>query len=234
MRILEAKGVSKRYGGFLALDEIDLSIERGEIRALLGPNGSGKSTLIDVLSGRAKNFAGQVRLNGEDITRLTPSERRMKGLSRSFQTTSIFSGLTVQSQLELAAHKAEKGSDIHETLSEFGLKKVAQQLARDLSYGDQRRLDLALALCGQPQVLLLDEPAAGLSFEESLKLADTLRELATRRNVTIILVEHDMELVFKVADSITVLQTGKVLAEGKPHDVRSNPEVIRAYLGSAA
>jgi len=234
MPILEAKGIRKRYGGFTALDGIDLSIEEGEIRALIGPNGSGKSTLIDVLSGRGKQFEGEVRLNGSAITGLASWACRMKGLSRSFQTTSVFPALSVRTQLELAAHKAEEGSDIDETLVEFGLEAVAERPAQDISYGDLRRLDLALALSGRPRLLLLDEPAAGLSFDESIKLAQALRDLATRRRVTILLVEHDMELVFAVADAITVLQLGRVLAEGKPAEVRVNPEVVRAYLGSAA
>lgn len=234
MPILEAKGIRKRYGGFTALDGIDLSIEEGEIRALIGPNGSGKSTLIDVLSGRGKQFEGEVRLNGSAITGLASWACRMKGLSRSFQTTSVFPALSVRTQLELAAHKAEEGSDIDETLVEFGLEAVAERPAQDISYGDLRRLDLALALSGRPRLLLLDEPAAGLSFDESIKLAQALRDLATRRGVTILLVEHDMELVFAVADAITVLQLGRVLAEGKPAEVRVNPEVVRAYLGSAA
>ena len=234
MPILEAKGIRKRYGGFTALDGIDLSVEEGEIRALIGPNGSGKSTLIDVLSGRGKHFEGEVRLNGKAITGLASWACRMQGLSRSFQTTSVFPALSVRSQLELAAHKAEEGSDIDETLVEFGLEAVADSPAQDISYGDLRRLDLALALSGRPRVLLLDEPAAGLSFDESIKLAQALRDLATRRVVTILLVEHDMELVFAVADAITVLQLGRVLAEGKPAEVRANPEVVRAYLGSEA
>ena len=234
MAILEAKGIRKRYGGFTALDGVNLSVEEGEIRALIGPNGSGKSTLIDVLSGRGKNFEGEVRLDGNAITRLPSWACRRKGLSRSFQTTSVFPALTVRGQLELAAHKAEAGSDIDETLAEFGLGSVADQEAQDISYGDLRRLDLALALSGRPRVLLLDEPAAGLSFDESIKLAQALRDMATRRRVTILLVEHDMELVFAVADAITVLQLGRVLAEGKPDAVRADPEVVRAYLGSEA
>jgi len=234
MPILEARAVSKAYGGFLALDNVNLTVEPGEIRALIGPNGAGKSTLIDVLSGRARGHAGQVFLHDAEITPLAPWARRLKGLARSFQKTSIFPALSVRAQLELAARKAEAGGDVGETLAEFGLEGVAERPAGAIGYGDQRRLDLALALTGRPSLLLLDEPAAGLSFEESMKLAKALREMANRRGVTVLLVEHDMEVVFAIADSITVLQLGKVLAEGPPAQVRADPRVVQAYLGSAA
>ncbi|MBI4966930.1 MAG: ABC transporter ATP-binding protein [Rhodospirillales bacterium] len=234
MPILEARAVSKAYGGFLALDNVNLTVEPGEIRALIGPNGAGKSTLIDVLSGRARGHAGQVFFQDAEITPLAPWARRLKGLARSFQKTSIFPALSVRAQLELAARKAEAGGDVGETLAEFGLEGVAERPAGAIGYGDQRRLDLALALTGRPSLLLLDEPAAGLSFEESMKLAKALREMANRRGVTVLLVEHDMEVVFAIADTITVLQLGKVLAEGPPAQVRADPRVVQAYLGSAA
>lgn len=234
MSILEARGIRKRYGGFLALDGVDLALEPGEIRALIGPNGAGKSTFIDVLSGLGGSFDGSVYLDGENISGLPTWARRMKGLSRSFQKTSVFPALSVRAQLDLAVRKAEDGADVDETLAEFALDRVAAKPAHDIGYGDQRRLDLALALSGRPRVLLLDEPAAGLSFDESMKVAQALREMATRRRVTVLLVEHDMEVVFAVADRITVLQSGRVLAEGPPPAVRSNEEVVRAYLGRAA
>lgn len=157
---LEVRGATKTYGGFAALAGVDLSVEPGEIRALIGPNGAGKSTLIDVISGRGGG-SGSVRLLGEDISRLTPTERRLRGLSRSFQKTSIFPGLTVRRQLRLAAARVGSDDDA-ELLDEFKLNEVADRPAGAISYGDQRRLDLALALVGRPTMLLLDEPAAGL------------------------------------------------------------------------
>ncbi len=230
---LEVRNATRSYGGFTALANVDLTVRPGSIHALIGPNGAGKSTLIDVISGRAAKWSGTVRLFGDDISRLGPARRRRRGLSRSFQKTSIFPRLSVRRQLQLAADRVG-GPDLGQLLDDFDLAAVAEREAGSIGYGDQRRLDLALALVGRPSVLLLDEPAAGLSFEESKHLAQHLRDLARRWNVTVLLVEHDMDVVFSIADMITVLQLGRVLAEGPPAVVRADPAVIRAYLGSAA
>jgi branched-chain amino acid transport system ATP-binding protein len=230
---LEIRNVTKAYGAFIALNGASLAIEAGEIRALIGPNGAGKSTLIDVISGRARNWTGEVLLFGQNIGHLSAAKRRLLGLSRSFQRTSIFANITVRQQLALAAARVGD-SECDSILEEFGLAGLADNIAGDIAYGDQRRLDLALALVGRPPVLLLDEPAAGLSLDESKRLAEHLHVLARRWNVTIVLVEHDMEVVFSIADRITVLQLGAVLAEGLPDDVRRNRSVVEAYLGSAA
>ncbi len=231
--MLEVRDVSKAYGGFMALNGVNLSVEAGEIRALIGPNGAGKSTLIDVISGRARNWTGDIRFCDKNIGTLSPGQRRLIGLSRSFQKTSIFPNLTVRCQLQLAAERVG-GADGDTILEEFGLAALAESNAGDIAYGNQRRLDLALALVGRPPLLLLDEPAAGLSLEESKHLAEHLRTLAQRWNVTVVLVEHDMEVVFSIADEITVLASGIVLAQGLPDDIRRNRAVIEAYLGSAA
>ena len=233
MPALEVRDVSKSYGGFMALNGVNLAVEPGEIRALIGPNGAGKSTLIDVISGRGRNWSGEVRLFDKDIGGLSAAQRRLIGLSRSFQRTSIFPNLTVRTQLRLAA-EGVGGSDSDTILEEFGLAQLADSNGGDIAYGDQRRLDLALALVGRPPLLLLDEPAAGLSLEESKHLAEHLRNLARRWNVTVVLVEHDMEVVFSIADQITVLQSGAVLAQGLPAEIRRNRAVVEAYLGSAA
>lgn len=232
MIALAAHNMTKRYGGFAALADVDLAVEAGEIRALIGPNGAGKSTLIDALSGRS-TCIGKVVLHGEDISGLTPQQRRRRGLSRSFQKTSILPNLTVSQQIALAA-RAVGSDDALQVLEEFNLSALGDKQAADISYGDQRRLDLALAMTGNPRVLLLDEPTAGLSFEESKRTARHLRDLANRKGVTVVLVEHDMDVVFSVADKITVLQYGQILAEGEPQAIRRNEAVIRAYLGSAA
>ena len=228
---IEGEGLTRRYGGFTALDAVKIAVPDGEIRGLIGPNGAGKSTLIDVLSGRADPWQGTVRLRGTDISGLTVQQRRRGGLARSFQRTNIFPELAVREQLEVAAWHAET-PNVDEVLHEMGLAGIAHMRAADVSYGDRRRLDLALALIGRPTVLLLDEPAAGLSMKESVALAALLRDLASRWRVTVLLVEHDMDVVFSICDRITVLHLGRVLAEGTPAEIRAIPEVVTAYLGS--
>lgn len=230
---LEAKGLSVRYGGVSAVEGVSLQLMPGEIRGLIGPNGAGKSTFIDALSGRRATAAGSVHLQGHDISAMDVVERRLLGMSRSFQRTSIFADMRISEQVELAASKIPD-ADPDEVMRELGLDRMAHRRANEIGYGDQRRLDIALALVGRPSVLLLDEPMAGLSIEESMNLAEHLRNLARHWNVSVLLVEHDMEVVFGISDNITVLETGKLLAEGKPDDIRAHPKVRAAYLGSAA
>ncbi|MDI3468886.1 MAG: branched-chain amino acid ABC transporter, ATP-binding protein LivG [Pseudolabrys sp.] len=230
---IEGVGLTRRFGGFAALDGVDIAVKQGEIRGLIGPNGAGKSTLIDVLSGRAPNRGGKVLLNGEDISDLTPQERRRRGMARSFQRTNIFPELTVEQQLRVASW-AVAGADIDEVMDELHLTAMADVVAAEISYGDQRHLDLALALVGRPTVLLLDEPAAGLTMEESLSLARILRDLANRWHVTVLLVEHDMQVVFSICDRVTVLHLGRSLSEGTCDEIRADPTVVAAYLGTEA
>jgi branched-chain amino acid transport system ATP-binding protein len=229
---IEGEELTRQFGGFRALKGVHLAVPRGEIRGLIGPNGAGKSTLIDVLSGRAERWSGTVKMFGADISAMTAQQRRRAGLARSFQRTNIFPDLTVIDQLELAARAAET-PNIDEIMAELNLTALAFRRAADISYGDQRRLDLALALIGRPKILLLDEPAAGLSIKESLELANCLKDLAARWGVTVLLVEHDMEVVFSICDRITVLHLGAILAEGTPDQIRGIPEVVAAYLGSS-
>jgi branched-chain amino acid transport system ATP-binding protein len=184
-------------------------------------------------AGRAPDRVGRVLLNGEDISLLSPQERRRRGLARSFQSTNIFPELTVAEQLDVASW-AVNAVDVGEILAALNLTALSDMPAAAISYGDQRRLDLALALVGRPSVLLLDEPAAGLTMEESLALAAILRDLATRWGVTVLLVEHDMQVVFSVCDRISVLHLGRALAEGTVAEVRADKRVIDAYLGSQA
>lgn len=233
MFAIQGEKLSRNYGAFRALKEVDIAVPVGQIRGLIGPNGAGKSTLIDVLSGRATGVSGNVKFDGHDISALNAQRRRQLGLSRSFQRTNIFPRLPVREQLELAGYLAQV-QNVEEVMQEFGLAHLADRIAADISYGDQRRLDLALALVGRPKVLLLDEPAAGLTMGESLTLASHLKDLVSRWKVTVILVEHDMDVVFSICDQITVLHLGAVLAEGLPDHIRRMPEVVTAYLGSAA
>ncbi len=233
MNAIEGTDLTRGFGGFVALNKVSIAVPEGQIRGLIGPNGAGKSTLIDVLSGRAANWSGQVRLFGEDISPLSAQQRRRIGLARSFQRTNIFPDLGVGEQLDLAARRAEQ-PNVGEVLRELGLMPYAHQRAADISYGDQRRLDLGLALIGRPRVLLLDEPAAGLTVQESMDMAEMLRDLAQRWGVTVLIVEHDMDVVFSICQHITVLHLGRVLADGPPQEIKKIPEVITAYLGSAA
>ena len=230
--LFRCEGIGKQYGGVVALADIDLELEVGKIHGLIGPNGAGKSTFIDVASGRGRG-TGRVFFDGRDITDVSPAERRRMGVSRSFQRTSIFPALTVRGQLELAARGAG-GGGIGELAAMLGLEPVLDVRAEAISYGQQRLVDLALALVGNPRVLLLDEPAAGLSVAESQTLAGHLEEIAGRWNVAVLLVEHDMDVIFRVSSVLTVLASGRFLTSGAPEAIRTDPEVIRAYFGSTA
>ncbi|MBL8570240.1 MAG: ATP-binding cassette domain-containing protein [Phreatobacter sp.] len=230
---LEGIDMTRRYGGFVAVDKVSIALIPGEIRGLIGPNGAGKSTLMDALCGRGGGMTvGTVRFQGRDISALSARARRRAGLARSFQKTNIFADLEVREQISLAASAAES-DNTEEVIRALGLSGLADRRAADISYGDQRRLDLALALVGKPSVLLLDEPAAGLSISESLVLARLLRELATSWGVTVLIVEHDMDVIFSISDRITVLHLGKILADGPGEEIRANQEVVRAYLGTS-
>ncbi|MDR3451471.1 MAG: ABC transporter ATP-binding protein [Rhodoferax sp.] len=235
--VLQADDVAIHYGGVKAVDGVSLTLRRGEIRGLIGPNGAGKSTVIDAITGRIRLTRGKVQLGGEDVTELGAVQRRMRGLSRSFQRTSIFSQMPVRRQVELASHKmgvADSDADADAVLKELDLMQLADVTAEDLGYGEQRRLDLALALVGRPTVLLLDEPMAGLSVKESQDLARHLKALTSRWDVSVLLVEHDMDVVFGISDVVTVFELGRVIASGEPASVRADPRVREAYLGSAA
>ncbi len=235
--VLQAEDVAIHYGGVKAVDGVSLTLTKGQIRGLIGPNGAGKSTVIDAITGRRRLSRGQVTLNGEDVSALDVVERRMRGLSRSFQRTSIFGQMPVRKQVELASHQMgvkDSQADADAVLKELDLWEMADTIAEDLGYGEQRRLDLALALVGRPSVLLLDEPMAGLSVKESLDLAQHLKALTSRWDVSVLLVEHDMDVVFGISDVVTVFELGRVIASGEPAAVRADARVREAYLGSAA
>ena len=235
--VLQAQDVAIHYGGVKALDGVDMTLEKGQIRGLIGPNGAGKSTVIDAITGRRPLTRGKVTLMGQDVSHLGAVERRARGLSRSFQRTSIFQGMTVRAQVELASYKMgmqHSAEDAEAVLKELDLDRLGHIVAEDLGYGEQRRLDLALALVGRPQVLMLDEPMAGLSVKESHDLARHLKALTSKWDVSVLLVEHDMDVVFGISDVITVFELGRVIAQGPPAEVRANPRVREAYLGSTA
>jgi branched-chain amino acid transport system ATP-binding protein len=234
----------RRFGGIVATDNVSLEVARGELHAIIGPNGAGKTTLISQLTGHLAPHAGSVRLAGQDITHLAAWRRSALGLARSFQITSLLKDFTAADNVALAAQAhsghsfrfladARKEAPLrraaHAALDRVGLAARADVPVSKLSHGEQRELELAVALAAKPQLLLLDEPMAGLGVTESARMVKLLSEL--RREVTIVLVEHDMEAVFALADHISVLVYGRVIASGAPAEIRQNEEVKRAYLG---
>jgi branched-chain amino acid transport system ATP-binding protein len=231
--VLEATGVTLRYGAVTAVDAVDIAVDRGVLHGVIGPNGAGKSSFMDALSGRRRLSGGTVMLDGDDITRKPVAWRRLHGMARSFQKTSVFNSMTVRTQLEMVARRT-KEEDVDSIIDALGIRRFLDLPCNSISYGDQRSVDIAMALIGRPHVVLLDEPGAGLAHEESVRMLDHIRKLCTERNVAAVLVEHDVDGVFRVCDRITVLALGKVLASGTPDEVRGDPRVVEAYLGSQA
>ena len=242
--LLEVRGLSKSFGALLASDRVDLEIEEGETHAIIGPNGAGKTTLISQLAGNLRPDRGRVRFAGEDITALSAPARAHKGFARSFQITSIYSEFTALENVMLAvqAHaghsfrfwspaRAERAlrQPAHAVLEELGLAARAGVPAASLAHGEQRQLEVAMALATRPRLLLLDEPVAGMGAEETQRMIAFLSTL--KGGKTLVLVEHDMDAVFSLADRISVLVYGRIVATGTPREIRANPEVRRAYLG---
>ena len=242
--LLRVENLVRRFGGIVATDHVSLDVARGELHAVIGPNGAGKTTLISQLTGQLLPHSGTIRLADADITRVPAYRRSALGLARSFQITSLLLDFTAIDNVALAAQahdghsfyfwsNARKERQLRQaalaTLDRVGLRHRADVLVSRLSHGEQRELELAVALATKPQLLLLDEPMAGLGSTESSRMVKLLQEL--RREVTIVLVEHDMDAVFALADRITVLVYGRVIASGLPSAIRQNEEVRRAYLG---
>jgi branched-chain amino acid transport system permease protein len=236
--VFSLEGLAKHFGGLRALDGVDLAVRRGTVHALIGPNGSGKSTLINVVTGLYRATAGRVLLLGRDVTALPPHRRATLGLARTFQNIRVFRGLTVLENVVVGAERP--GSGIRgaaatedralAALDVVGLRADANRLVGELSYGHQRYVEIARALAGEPAVLLLDEPAAGLNSTEKTELGALLRKLKGH-GLTILIVDHDMALVEQVADHITVLNFGRRIADGGPREVLAHPDVVAAYLG---
>ncbi len=244
--LLQVEGLAKRFVGIVANDDLTLHVAPGELHAVIGPNGAGKTTLIAQLSGQLKSDGGRIRFAGDDITTLPPHKRSLLGLARSFQITSLFLDLSALDNVALAV-QAHASHSFHfwrnarrdealraparAALARVGLSDRADWPAAELSHGEHRELELAMALAGRPRMLLLDEPMAGLGPEESARMVSMLRAL--KNELTILLVEHDMEAVFALADRITVLVYGRVIASGTPDEIRANTQVREAYLGES-
>jgi branched-chain amino acid transport system ATP-binding protein len=232
--MLEIANLSVSYGRVRALDGVEIAIKgAGALHGIIGPNGAGKSTLLDVVTGRRSPSGGAVRYRGKDVTRKSVAWRRRHGMARSFQRTSIFQDLTVREQLTLIARHL--GDDrLGDVIEVMNLGDCLDEKAGRIAYGVQRRVDVALALIGRPELLLMDEPGAGLSAEETLNLFLHLRDLVRDRGMAAVVVEHDVDAVFACCDVVTVLDLGRHLATGAPAEIRADARVIAAYLGSAA
>jgi branched-chain amino acid transport system ATP-binding protein len=245
MSALIVTDVSRNFGGVQALSNVSFEVEPGERRLIIGPNGAGKTTLFNMLSGAFAVSGGTVMLFGRDITHLPAYARARMGLARTFQITNLFPRLTVLDNVLLALQAADKGAfsmlrrmranrplfqSAEALLHEWGLAGIARQAAREISYGEQRQVDLILAMAVKPKVLLLDEPTAGLSAAEVVRVVGMVRSLP--KDMTILMIEHDMDVAFDLADRITVLHQGRVIAEGGVEAIRNDPQVTEIYLGA--
>jgi branched-chain amino acid transport system permease protein len=228
---LVVSGTSRRFGGVQALDDVSLTVDPGSVHALIGPNGSGKTTLLNVVSGAITPDAGTVTLAGTAVTRLPPHLHAAAGMARTFQVPSLFPGLTVGDHLVLARQEAH-GAPLPSAYADFA-RRLGSLPVEALSLSDRRSLEIAMAMCARPAVLLLDEPAAGLAFQESRGLVEMLKAMRRDIGCAIVCVEHDMEIVRGLAERVVCLHRGRVLSEGTMDEISADAEVRRAYLGHA-
>ena len=251
MAMLEVKNLGISFGGLRAVDGFNIKIEKGQLYGLIGPNGAGKTTIFNMLTGVYKPTDGLIELDGQNITGKKTIEINKAGIARTFQNIRLFKELTVLDNVKVGLHnhhkystlagilrlpsyhKVEKemNAEAMELLEVFGLDGEADQLASNLPYGKQRKLEIARALATEPKLLLLDEPAAGMNPDETIELMETIRFVRDKFDMTVLLIEHDMKLVSGICEELTVLNFGQVLAQGKTSEVLNNPEVIKAYLG---
>jgi branched-chain amino acid transport system ATP-binding protein len=253
--LLSIAAVTLRFGGVAALNSVSFDLHRGHIVGLIGPNGAGKTSLINVITGSYRTNEGSVRLNGEDILSLSPHRRAALGLTRTFQNLALFAGMSVYDNAMVGRHlhisqgifnsllpipgpsksadERESAAIVTAMLERLGLGHLSDADVGSLSYGYQKRVELARALVARPRLLLLDEPFAGMTANESRDLAKVILELWREQGLTILMIEHNMGLIMDVADRVVVLDFGRVVAVGEPHEIISNPEVIRAYVGGS-
>ena len=244
--LLDVRRLNKRFGGVVATDQVDLQIAQGEIHALIGPNGAGKTTLVAQLAGQVPSDSGSVHFDGADITHMATHLRAHRGLVRSFQITRLFKSMSVLDNVALAIQASlgqvfsawrpvKQDVESHDRamaiLERLGLADKHHWRIEQLSHGEQRALEVGMALAGKPKLVLLDEPLAGMGLQESEAMTQLIDSL--RRDFSVLLIEHDVEAVFRLADTVSVLVSGRIVASGKPADVRANPAVTAAYLGAA-
>lgn len=250
--ILEVKNLTRRFGGLVAVNNINFTVNKGEILSVIGPNGAGKSTLFKLISSFLKTSGGEVIFKGEKISNLSPHVVARKGIVRTFQETTIFSSMTTRENIIVAHHLRAKASlsgyfwgsakarrdeilfaeSADEIIAFLGMESIADELASNLPQGNLRALGIAIGLATNPEILLLDEPFAGMNHDETMQMVDLVRNVQKERGVTIMLVEHDMPAVMKISDRIVVVNFGEKIAEGTPSEIRDNEKVIEAYLGS--
>ncbi len=248
MSLLQVRGATKTFGSLVAVNDVTLSVEPGELRAIIGPNGAGKTTFFNLVTGFFPPSSGQIFLDGKDITQASAVDRIRMGMARTFQITQIFPELSTRENVQIAAetamgfrmrpwlsraNRAAVAERIDETLVATRLTEQADRLVGELSHGDQRSAEIAMSLALKPRILLLDEPTAGMGEQETFQVAGLIRRLHKHTGYTIMLVEHDMRVVFNLADRIMVLTEGTLLAEGTPDEIAANPAVQAAYLGTA-
>jgi branched-chain amino acid transport system ATP-binding protein len=249
MSLLKVENVTKRFGSLVAVSNVSMSVEPGELRAVIGPNGAGKTTFFNTISGFLMPSSGRITFDGEDITAVPPARRVWRGIARTFQITEVFPELTVRENLRIAVESAagfrlrlwqtrqesdEVGARVAELLQMSALTPKADRLVGELAHGDQRANEIMMALALKPRLLLLDEPTAGMGDQETYEITQLIRKLHRDQKLTIVLIEHDMRVVFHLADRIMVLAEGKMLAEGTPQEIATNEAVQAAYLGKAA
>jgi len=242
--ILKTNLLTKKFGGFTAVDEVNFSVEEGEIRSIIGPNGAGKTTLFNLITGCLKPTMGEVWFGGKKITGLSSYEICRKGIARSYQITTIFPNLTVFENVRIAAQRkkvynfwsrAESIKEINEKtmsiLEDIGLLEKKDFIASNLSHGEQRKLEVGIALAAEPKLLLLDEPTVGMNPPETKEMMNFIKVIHRSKKLTVVLVEHDMDVVMGLSDRITVMHEGKILAEGERDEIQNNEKVREVYLG---
>ncbi len=249
MSLLRVENISKRFGNLVAVSGVSMTLEPGELRAVIGPNGAGKTTFFNMISGFLLPTSGRITFDNEDITTVPPARRVWRGMARTFQITEVFPELTVRENLRIAVESAagfrlrfwqsqteseEVGARVAELLQMSGLGQKADRRVGELAHGDQRANEIMMALALRPRLLLLDEPTAGMGDQETYDITQLIRKLHRDQKLTIVLIEHDMRVVFHLADRIMVLAEGKMLAEGTPQEIATNEAVQAAYLGKAA